>query len=111
MVTETWQPLFPCRVTNLLGLPVDRLMRSEHALHRRVSLASPPHLHTGVVVVPQLEHLCKPEAHKESGTLSTNDLHQEYLASLKVEQITSTWLTAVKSEIAHLSINNRITGM
>ena len=33
-------------------------MRKEQALQRRVSLASPPHRHTGVLVVPQLVHLC-----------------------------------------------------
>lgn len=50
-----WQVIY---LRYLLGLPVERRMRREHALHSKVSFASPPHLQTGVLVVPQLVHLC-----------------------------------------------------
>jgi len=43
------------------GLMADRRILSEHALHSRVSFASPPHRHTGVLLVPQLVHFCSIE--------------------------------------------------
>jgi hypothetical protein len=43
---------------DLPGRPADRLILREQALHSRYSFASPPHRHTGVLVVPQLVHFC-----------------------------------------------------
>ena len=41
---------------DLCGLAFDRLILKEQALHSNVSFASPPHLQTGVFVVPQHLH-------------------------------------------------------